>query len=251
MADKKKPTLLPFNDFSKEPLWADLTAAEANLMQLEAELEQMETGFVLVGFFKLRRKKRNFLIREQEQFENLDAFLRKHHKPYKALADQNLEALAEKGLKFKVKPSRFALSGEYPNHFFGRLSSNGHSQVKTIEIRGSGAFMEPSVYPAELTGKIDHWGNIRLKTETLSRGLKAMLPKRYVGQIDTSGKIKLKMEKTDWLLSYMGWKTIQSLEAIHFVGNKKARMSFSANKDLMYAQLQDLKKKIRSEVREA
>lgn len=248
MADKKNPESLPFNDFAKEPQWAELTAAEANLMKLEAELEQMETGFVLVGFFKLRRKKRDFLIKEQEQFENLDAFLRKNHKPYKALAEQNLETLAEKGLKFKVKPSRFALTGEYANHFFGRLSSNGHSQVKTIEIRGSGAFMEPSVYPAELTGKIDHWGNIRLKTDTLSRGLKAMLPKRYVGNIDSNGKIKLKMDKTDWLLSYMGWKTIQSLEAVHFVGNKKARLSFSANKDAMYAQLQGLKKKIRTEL---
>jgi hypothetical protein len=242
MAVKKKVDLLPILELKRTAQWEELLSSELILKELEQELEQMENSFALVGFFKIRRKKRDYLVKEQEQFENLDSFLRKNHKPYKALAEKNLTLLAERGIKFKVKPSRFALTGEYANHFFGRLASNGHSQVKTIEIRGSGAFMEPSVYPAELSGKIDHWGNIRLKTETLTRGLKAMLPKRYIGQIESNGKIKLKMDKTDWLLSYMGWKTIQSLEGFHFSGNKKAKLEFSENKDAMYGMLQELKK---------
>ena len=241
MANKKKNEALPISELKGAEQWANLVAAEQHLRDLENELEQMENGFALVGFFKIRRKKRDYLLREQEQFENLDSFLRKNHKPYKALTEENLQLLAEKGLKFKVRPSRFALTGEYANHFFGRLASTGRSQVKTIEIRGSASFMEPSVYPAELSGKIDHWGNIRLKTESLTRGLKAMLPKRYVGQIDSNGQIKLKMNKTDWLLSYMGWKTIQSLEGIHFSGNKKAKQAFSDNKDSMHQLLRELK----------
>jgi hypothetical protein len=249
MAAKNKTETLPITAFKQEEQWAELYSNELILKALENELEQMENGFALVGFFKIRRKKRDYLVKEQEQFENLDSFLRKNHKPYKAMAENNLQLLAERGVKFKVKPSRFALTGEYANHFFGRLASTGKSQVKTIEIRGSGAFMEPSVYPAELSGKIDHWGNIRLKTETLTRGLKAMLPKRYIGQIETNGKIKLKMDKTDWLLSYMGWKTIHSLEGLHFSGNKKAKIEFSENKDSMYGMLQELKKALLAESR--
>ncbi|MBM3170738.1 MAG: hypothetical protein FJZ75_03905 [Bacteroidetes bacterium] len=246
MSEKKKLLGLPISELKSDGQWANLKANEQELKRLEAEIEAIENDFALVGFFKIRRKKRDFLGREQEQFENLDLFLRKNHKPYKAIAEENLQLLVEKKIKFRVKPSRFALSGEYANHFFGRVASSGRSQVKTIEIRGSGAFMEPSVYPAELSGKIDHWGNIRLKTERLSRGLKAMLPKSYLGDIDENGKIKLKLDKTDWLLSYMGWRTIHSLEGLHFSGNKKGGRTFSDNKDKMYSALQELKKELLS-----
>lgn len=247
MATKKKNDVLPISEFKREEQWAALEAAEGHLRHLETELDQMENGFALVGFCIIRRKKREYLVKEQEQFENLDAFLRKNYKPYKSLAEENIQLLAERKIKFKVKPSRFALSGEYANHFFGRVASSGYSQLKTIEIKGASAYLEPSVYPAELSGKIDHWGNIRLKTDSLTRGLKAMLPKRYLGYIDSQGKIKLKMDKTDWILSYMGWKTIQSLEGIHFSGNKKAKQSFSDNKDSMHLMLRDLKQALVSE----
>ena len=74
MANKKKNEALPISELKGAEQWAHLVAAEQHLRDLENELEQMESGVALVGFFKIRRKKRDYLLREQEQFENLDSF---------------------------------------------------------------------------------------------------------------------------------------------------------------------------------
>lgn len=184
------------------------------------------------------RKRIEYL--EDRLFKVADIHLMNSDDSYRELAKNNIRLVASEDIFFKVTTTSIGMVSNYASQFRGSISDNGHAYCHSVEGNFPLAPVAQYMFPKAISGQIDHWGNIHLKTSSTGMAIFRTLPTGYSGRILANGKVGLRILKTETDILTGGWQMIDKLMANVFGSNSVARVQFSENRRLLREKVNNL-----------
>lgn len=184
------------------------------------------------------RKRIEYL--EGRLFKVADIHLMNTDDAYRELAKDNIRLVAGEDIFFKVTTTTIRMMSNYASQFRGSISDNGHAYCHSVEGNFPLAPLAQYMFPKAISGQIDHWGNIHLKTSSTGMAIFSTLPTGYNGKIQTDGKVALRIAKTETDILSNGWLMIDKLMANVFGANSAALLQFTENRRLLREKVNNL-----------
>lgn len=165
------------------------------------------------------------------QFYQIDDLLHSTDESYKQIVDKNYELLKTEKLQFTIYANGYSHFGNYTKQVNGSIYPNGYSYSYSAKSNFAFLPFDSIKYPKELTGKIDYWGRLRIKTTKVGYGFFKTLPEKLYGYVGSNGFLKIDNIKYDW--EFFTKNTMGKLIANHFEYDEIKNEGFQNNKALL------------------
>ena len=193
------------------------------------------------------RKEKKLKKLQKARFYAIDTYLIIHEEAYAILAKANQNLLETPQISFSVETSHGIGVATHTHRLKGNIHKNGLSYLKRAQEGYEMVALPGSLFPSELSGTVDHWGNLDLYASAKKRGWLKTLPRSFVGSIDAMGKVHLINTGNDYEL-FSDKEMMERLIGNHFVKNKAKGQQFETNKKAMKQHIQRTLKELRSEL---
>lgn len=219
----------------QEAAWQSLYAKERSGGSARAWLRKV--GQVFSG--------QRFQMLTDQHAADLDRYLIAHRKPYRKLAEENVELLAQDKLKLKVTARRRGWLGGHATAFSGRVRPKGHSELFAHASASSLGIHDDLCFPTAFEGNIDHWGNMKMAVTSFGCGPYRTLPKSYKAVIHADGRIDANIHQTQWLGAAFGALFVDRMGGKHFSPTGKRAHTFQKNLNELHEMMAELRTELK------
>jgi len=221
-----------------------LIDSEIRIKQISERITKIENGNWILNFFFLDYLKRRLERLEAKQFYSVDKYLCTNDENYLRITKQSQKLLETNQIEFVIYDQDFPFLGTYTKKVEGSIHSNGFSYSYSIQSNLAIIPFDNLRYTSEMTGMIDYWGRINLKTTRTKYALFKTVPKRFLGIITSEGLIQLQNIENEFDIFTSGMATIGKLIANHFGGDVLKEQEFFKNKDLLTKMVLEFRKNL-------
>lgn len=219
----------------------EIVDLEIVLVSLSERVKKIELDKPLFGKCILYWLNRKLNKLKSKQFQNIESYLYATSENYRVLADKNLELLKSDEIDFVVYENSYPLLDRNIEKLEGNIHDNGFSYSNSVM---KGFFVLKQIgYVIEFCGKIDYWGNLKLKPVKTKSDYFKTFPKRFRGVINSKGEVNIQcIEKEIDIFNKS--VTIGKVIANHFGGDDIRKQQFISNKH----KLMDFVNELRTEL---
>lgn len=228
--------------YTKSITLSTITDLEKKIQSISERIDILFCGNWIQKYLLLKILKHKLEKLQQKQFYSVDEYLINTDKTYLNIAQESLKILEEDEIEFIVYEEQYSVIGNYTEKVEGTIHSNGCSYSYSKERNFPSLPFDSWRYTAEMTGNIDYWGRVYLKTSKTKYAMFKNVPNRFKGYVSTEGEIKLLNIKNDYDFISSGRATMGKLIAKHFAGDENKKAEFFANKEILAKMILEYRK---------
>lgn len=178
-------------------------------------------------------------------FDDVDQYLLINNSEYLKLSERNYELLENPKIIFNVYEIAVSSNLKFSENFKGKLRNNGYAYVYENDSKyGYVSYnYNDFKFPSKITGSVNHFGIINLKTlETGSKTFRK-LPSEYIGKVGKDGRMELEINecKNEIDLLSRGDFCIGKLIGNYFNSNQIKTNEFNENISKMLKMMEEFK----------
>lgn len=209
----------------------EIEACQKIIEDTSGRIKQLEKAGGLKKLFGLGRNVKKLKKLEDLQFYKIDAFLKSSDSKYNGIVRQNYELLETPKIHFTVYSTGRSFTGNRSKQIDGDIYPNGYSYSYSSKSSIAILPFDSMSFPSKMSGHIDYWGRLRLKTTKVDYSLMKSLPSKLQGYVGENGFIEIETTDTSWEVTE--GTTMGKLIANHFEYDEQKNFDFQSNRDAL------------------